>query len=103
MKRKYPITIIGMLLICFLTANVEAEVSLLRDINPFAASSSPGELTNVSGTLFFAADDGVNGRELWKSDGTPGGTLMLEDISPGAADSAPSELTAVNGTLFFTR
>src|SRR5262249_11234704 len=28
------------------------------------------ELTNVNGTLFFAANDGTHGFELWKSDGT---------------------------------
>ena len=25
----------------------------------------PSELTNVNGTLFFNADDGSHGRELW--------------------------------------
>ncbi|WP_129626607.1 ELWxxDGT repeat protein [Candidatus Oscillochloris fontis] len=30
--------------------------------------------------LIFAADDGVNGGEVWISDGTPRGTMMLKDI-----------------------
>ena len=41
-------------------------VQLLGDINP-AGSSSPTDLTNVNGTLFFAANDGTNGEELWKT------------------------------------
>ena len=44
----------------------------------------PRNLTNVNGTLFFTADDGTNGRELWKSDGTAAGTVLVKDISPGS-------------------
>ena len=55
----------------------------------------------MGGTLFFSADDGVNGHELWRSDGTPGGTVLVKDIRPGAADGNPFELTAVGSTLFF--
>ena len=39
-------------------------------------------LTNVNGTLFFLADDGTAGQELWKSDGTT--ATMVEDIDPAA-------------------
>ncbi|MDX2167392.1 MAG: hypothetical protein SF182_10025 [Deltaproteobacteria bacterium] len=35
-------------------------------------------------TLLFAADDGVHGPELWRSDGTAGGTALVEDTIPGA-------------------
>jgi ELWxxDGT repeat protein len=65
-------------------------------------SSSPSSLTNVNGTLFFTANDGTNGRELWMSDGTAAGTVLVKDIIPGGAFSNPSTLTNVNGTLFFT-
>ena len=67
----------------------------------------PTELTNVNGTLFFSASDGVLGFELWKSDGTAAGTAMVKDISPPNAvngvfaSSNPSSLTNVNGTWFF--
>ena len=57
---------------------------------------------SVNGTLFFRADDGVNGPELWKSDGTAAGTVLVEDIRPGANGSFPFDLVNVNGTLFFT-
>ena len=40
-------------------------------------------LINVNGTLFFAADDGSHGDELWKTDGTATGTVMVKDIDPG--------------------
>jgi ELWxxDGT repeat protein len=35
------------------------------------------------GKIFFIADNGVHGRELWVTDGTPAGTLMVKDIQPG--------------------
>ena len=40
-------------------------------------------------TLFFQADDGVNGRELWTSDGTAAGTQMVKDIDPTPATRSP--------------
>jgi ELWxxDGT repeat protein len=65
-------------------------------------SSAPNQLTSVNGTLFFVANDGVHGRELWKSNGTAAGTMMVKDIGPGYSNTGPSGLTNVNGTLFFT-
>ncbi len=64
--------------------------------------SIPSYLTNVNGTLFFAANDGTHGYELWKSDGTSGGTVMVDDIDTGSGGSTPNELTAVGPTLFFS-
>jgi ELWxxDGT repeat protein len=57
----------------------------------------------VNDTLFFTAYDGINGRELWKSDGTVEGTTLVADISSISYDVffSPSYLTAVGDTLFF--
>ena len=35
-------------------------------------------------SLLFAADDGVSGVELWKSDGTDVGTLLVKDVCAGS-------------------
>ena len=90
----------------------EAGTVLVKDINPSATygyprSSDPQELTDVDGTLFFRADDGANGQELWKSDGTEAGTVLVKDIEPGVygsypLSSSPLYLTNVDGTLFFS-
>jgi len=95
---------LAMAALLLFTGEVRAEepVTRVMDINPDAGSSSPAELTNVNGTLFFNADDGENGIELWKSDGTPEGTELVKDIIPGIGSSQPIELTNVNGTLFFS-
>jgi ELWxxDGT repeat protein len=54
----------------------------------------------VGGTLYFRADDGNSGFELWKSDGTEAGTVRVKDISGGSL--SPSDLTNVGGTIYFS-
>jgi ELWxxDGT repeat protein len=78
---------------------------LVKDINTTAGGafpyySSPSRLTNVAGALFFAADDGTHGQELWSSDGTAPGTQLVRDVNPGDASSFPQSLANVGGTLF---
>ncbi|WP_221393779.1 malectin domain-containing carbohydrate-binding protein [Dyadobacter sp. NIV53] len=62
--------------------------------NPFAIG------TNV----YFAANDGFYGLELWKTDGSVDGTVLVKDINPGdtRSGSRPDHLTNLNGTLFFS-
>ena len=43
----------------------------------------------VGWVLFFVAENNVNGRELWKSDGTPAGTVMVKDIMQGSGSFSP--------------
>jgi ELWxxDGT repeat protein len=57
-------------------------------------------LANVNGTLFFAANDGARGAELWRSDGTAAGTMLVKDIFPGPSGSVPSGLVSVGDKLF---
>jgi trimeric autotransporter adhesin len=81
--------------------------TLVKDINAGSAagvpnSSLPQDLTAVGTTLFFTAEDGTHGRELWKSNGTPAGTLLVKDLdTTGEGSSSPSSLTNVGGFLYF--
>ncbi|HEX5086971.1 MAG TPA: ELWxxDGT repeat protein [Nocardioides sp.] len=79
-----------------------AASSLARCPHPRTRSSKPSDLAALRATLFFTADDGIHGRELWKSDGTKRGTVLLKDISSGPSGSGPTYLTTVGRTLFFT-
>lgn len=81
-----------------------AGTALVKDIGLGSAGSSPLDLVDLNGTLLFRADDGLpstNHRELWRSDGTAGGTAIVKDIKP-AGEGYPQELTAMNGVLFFS-
>ncbi|MBD2699003.1 T9SS type A sorting domain-containing protein [Spirosoma sp. BT702] len=92
------------LLLCLVginTLSVDAQ-TLIKDIKPGAGSSLPEQLTNINGKLYFVADDGVHGKELWKSDGTEQGTVLVKDIIPGAVEGNVKNLTNMNGTLFFS-
>ncbi len=82
---------------------------LLDDINPGVANGAPSPgnanysdpFVRIGSELFFVADDGVHGSEVWKTDGTTAGTVMIKDINPtGYAN--PGWLTAFNGRLYFT-
>lgn len=75
-------------------------VPVLIDILDGTGASNPTSLTNVNGSLFFAADGG-HGRELWKSDGSESGTVLVREIRDGVGGSSPASLTDLNGTLFF--
>jgi ELWxxDGT repeat protein len=76
---------------------------LVADIRPGATGSRPRELVHGPDVLFFTAEDGVRGRELWMSSGTQGaGTFLVKDIRPGSATSNPRRLTLAGDKLFFT-
>lgn len=88
------------------TDGTAAGTVVVKDLQPGAEPSTwqagPSDLVVVDATLFFAADDGSSGRELWKSDGTDGGTVLVDDIQPSAAWAEPRNLAAANGFVFFT-
>ncbi len=75
----------------------------LADIHPGSAGSNPADLVHGDRVLFFTADDGVHGRELWRSSGTGGsGTSLVKDVRPGAAGSEIASLIKVGNRIFFT-
>lgn len=79
---------------------------MVKDINPaydasgLAYAFTPW-FTQVDGLLYFVANDGAHGVELWKSDGSGAGTVMVADIYPGAPNSSPHGLIAFDGKLYF--
>jgi ELWxxDGT repeat protein len=63
---------------------------MVCDIAPGTASTASTNLTNYKGELYFAANDGLSGSELWRTDGTSSGTILICDIQNGPASSFPS-------------
>jgi ELWxxDGT repeat protein len=65
---------------------------------------APGilSLTVFQGKVYFAYDDGVNGRELWVSDGTEAGTRIFKDVLPGPGSSNPGHFHVEGNVLLFS-
>src|SRR5215212_4164568 len=88
------------------TDGTEKGTTLVKDINPDLPPgarcdqsdcgipkgwSHPDTPTAMGNTLFFAADDGKHGVELWKSDGTEKGTTLVKDINTVKGNSNPND------------
>ena len=71
----------------------------VMDICPGACSSQASEFTVVGSALFFVADDGAHGRELWVRDA--GGTRLVADLVPGLDSRSPLHLAELGGKLVF--
>ena len=71
---------------------------------PMAIPFGPGDPTELNGVMFFLANDGISGLELWRTDATPAGTQLVRDIHPGpvGAFAYPDALTVVGQHLYFT-
>jgi ELWxxDGT repeat protein len=85
-----------------------ADINLDKDSSGFSYGSSPSDLVVFNDKLYFTANDGENGRELYVSDGTTVGTQLVADIFPGLNNysfpnsSSPYNLTVVGDELFFS-
>jgi ELWxxDGT repeat protein len=77
-------------------------VQLIKDINPGQTSSDPAGFVTLDGIAYFRANDGTHGFELWRSDGTEGGTQLVSDLNPGLPHGSPDNLAVANGSLYFT-
>ena len=98
----------------FVSDGTAEGTQLLVDLRPGSSnygynySSSPSNFVEFDGKLYFTANDGINGNELFLTDGTAEGTQLVADINPGSSTygsnygSYPRELTVVGDELFFS-
>lgn len=83
----------------------ETGTYLLRDVAPGEASSMLPRFdregtASAGGFAYFVADDGVRGRELWRTDGVS--TVLARDIAPGRASSSPIRMRAIGDGVYFS-
>jgi ELWxxDGT repeat protein len=83
-----------------------AGTTVAKDFNLTAAtgiSTDPelGNLTTAGALLYFTANNGIGGDQLWTSDGTQLGTVMVSDINPTGSGGDPSDLTPVGSSVYF--
>jgi ELWxxDGT repeat protein len=93
----------------FSTDGTAGGTQMVKDINPGGATAFSGlgiqhPMVLLFNKVLFAADDGVNGEELWVSDGTPTGTVMVRNLMAGSASSNPFAMnwyTVYNNKAYF--
>jgi ELWxxDGT repeat protein len=85
-------------------------VSLVADIDPggFDLGTSPPSYANSSnaarfyafqGKMYFTADNGTNGSEMWVYNPGTGGVSLFKEFNPGAVGGSPNHFTEVGGKL----
>ncbi|WNG13404.1 ELWxxDGT repeat protein [Cystobacter fuscus] len=91
------------------TDGTEQGTVLVRNIDPrdapgASSSSGPHYLSAIGDTLYFTADDGHSGYELWKSQGQAWNTVRVKDIYREwwiAGGTNPLLLGTAGGLWFF--
>ena len=75
--------------------------SLVKNIAKGPKGSNPSHLNRFQSKVYFAANDGSHGNELWSSKGNGKSTTLFKDINKGKESANPSNLKTINKTLYF--
>lgn len=80
------------------TASMPVAVKCFADVVEGNGIAVAGGIAYFNAT----APNWTLGSELWKTDGTPDGTVLVKDIYPGDEGSRPADLTVVGDLVYFT-
>ncbi|RYZ52871.1 MAG: hypothetical protein EOO14_16180 [Chitinophagaceae bacterium] len=86
------------------TNGTEAGTTMVGDLTPGPAGSGIKGSFNffsAGSYMLFTMPTTAEGYELWRTDGTAGGTAMVKDINPGNPSSEISTYTLFNNQVFF--
>jgi ELWxxDGT repeat protein len=89
----------------WITDGTAAGTRLVRDLRPGANSGTNATATRPvvhDGFVYFAADDGATGLELWRSDGTTANTALVADLAPGPEASSPGAIVSLGARIVFS-
>ncbi len=72
--------------------------TIAADINPGAASSNPSSVTVYNNKLYFVANDGTHGYEVWSYNGNT--AVLTGEITPTVIDPNITFMIVYNGKLY---
>jgi ELWxxDGT repeat protein len=77
--------------------------SSAQTVTDIVSPASYEDVLGVNGdVVFFPGETTDHGTELWRSDGTPGGTWIVRDIAPDALSSVPGGFVVIDEVLYFS-
>ena len=107
-KRSHSVEMVALCIWIFGSITASAQIYMVEDINSGPDSSSIFRAGAFGSVIYFSANDGVHGEELWLSDGTAPGTYLVKDIWPisttdgtGAYSSKPEQFIAGSSLMYF--
>ncbi len=88
----------------WVTDGTEVGTKIVKNIRAGASSgitSEEDKLIAYNNAVYFTADNGTLGGELWKSDGTDAGTVLVKDLDVGAGSAYIASMVVFQNKLFF--
>lgn len=89
-------------LFLFFQITLTAQVKFEYDFNQAPARTGYQSWVEIDGKMYFSANDGHFGYELWQFDPTTEQAHRLTDAHPKGGWSEPSRITAYDGMVYFT-
>jgi len=71
------------------------------NMGPTSDSSAPSYITAIGTRLYFKANDGISGAEVWVHETTNGSTWQVSDICAGSCGSDVRGFVTIGSQIFF--